>query len=154
MPVIKPRAAGAMQAHQQSIFTIGLRPSVLNFWLNFFNRWRAGQTVNDDEQLNLAEMEESMTASTVSNVPPVFDRSTAGLHLPSSHISLEDQKNLEEERQKLFKLLDVKDDEIQVLSERAKKLEEQMLVQEELILSTQRDYENLTMEMNKIQVCP
>ena len=95
-----------------------------------------------------------MTASTVSNVPPVFDRSTARLHLPSSHISLEDQKNLEEERQKLFKLLDVKDDEIQVLSERAQKLEEQMLVQEELILSTHRDYENLTMEMNKIQVCP
>ena len=110
--------------------------------------------MNADEQLNLAEMEESMTASIASNVPSAFDRPTAQLSLSSSHISLEDRKNLEEEREKLFQLLDAKDDEIQEQSQLVEKLKEQMLEQEELILSTRRDYENLTKEMNKIQVCP
>jgi len=116
------------------------------------NRWRAGQTVSADEQLNLAEMEESMTASMASNVPVAFDRPSAQLSLSSSHISLEDRKYLEEEREKLFQLLDAKDDEIQEQSQLVEKLKEQMLEQEELILSTRRDYENLTKEMNKIQV--
>lgn len=106
-----------------------------------------------DEQLNLAEMEESMTASSVAlNVAPAFNRPTAQLSLSSSHISLEDRKNLEEEREKLYQLLDAKDDEIQEQSQLVEKLKEQMLEQEELILSTRRDYENLTKEMNKIQV--
>jgi hypothetical protein len=58
------------------------------------SRWRAGQTVSADEQLNLAEMEESMTASMAATAPPAFDRPTAQLSLSSSHISLEDRKNL------------------------------------------------------------
>ena len=105
--------------------------------------------MNADEQLNLAEMEESMTASMASNVQPA--RPTADLVIPS-HISQEDRKNLEEEREKLFQLLDSKDDEIQFQSQMVEKLKEQLLEQEELISSTRRDYENLTKEMNKIQV--
>lgn len=52
----------------------------------------------------------------------------------------------------VFQLLDAKDDEIQEQSQLVEKLKEQMLEQEELIVSTRRDYENLTKEMNKIQV--
>ena len=119
---------------------------------NVFHRWRAGQTVSADEQLNFSEMEESMSVSMASNAPVAFDRAAAQLSLTSSHISLEDRKNLEEEREKLFQLLDAKDDEIQEQSQLVEKLKEQMLEQEELIMGTRRDYENLSREMNKIQV--
>jgi len=117
-------------------------------------KWRAGQTVNENEQANLtttSEMEESMSAaSTVDNMR-ALDRPTAQLSLASSHISLEDRTKLEEERERLYQLLDSKDDEIQEQSQLVEKLKDQMLEQEELIASTRRDYENLTREMSKIQ---
>jgi len=111
-------------------------------------KWRSGQTVSADEQLNLTEMEESMTTSVAANN---FDRPTAQLSLVSSHISTEDRKKLEEEREKLFQLLDAKDDEIHEQSQLVEKMKEQINIQEELISSTRRDYENLSKEMNKIQ---
>ncbi|CAB4057558.1 KIF5 [Lepeophtheirus salmonis] len=89
-------------------------------------KWRAGQTVDIDEQLNLAEMEESISAAPSSTN---LNKPTAQLSLVSSHISLEDRSKLTEEREQLYKMLDAKDDEIQ----------------------EQRDYENLTKEMSKIQ---
>lgn len=116
-------------------------------------KWRSGQTVSADEQLNLAntDMEESISAaSSVANMR-ALDRPTAQLSLASSHISLEDRTKLEEERERLYQLLDSKDDEIQEQSQLVEKLKEQMLEQEELIAGTRRDYENLTKEMSKIQ---
>lgn len=116
-------------------------------------KWRAGQTVSADEQLNLAQadMEESISAaSSVANMR-ALDRPTAQLSLASSHISLEDRTKIEEERERLYQVLDSKDDEIQEQSQLVEKLKEQMLEQEELIASTRRDYENLTKEMSKIQ---
>ena len=107
-----------------------------------------------DEQLNLTavDMEESISAaSSVANMK-AFDRPTAQLSLASSHISLEDRTKLEEERERMYQLLDAKDDEIQEQSQLVEKLKEQMLEQEELIASSRRDYENLTKEMSKIQV--
>ena len=59
---------------------------------------------------------------------------------------------MDEERERLYQLLDSKDDEIQEQSQLVEKLKEQMLEQEDLISSTRRDYENLTKEMSKIQV--
>ena len=116
-------------------------------------KWRAGQTVSADEQLTLADMEESMsTASSVANMRDALpSKPTAQLHLTTSHISLEDRTKLEEERERMYQLLDSKDDEIQEQSQLVEKLKEQMLEQEELIASTRRDYENLTKEMGKIQ---
>uniref|UniRef100_A0A0K2SWZ0 Kinesin-like protein n=2 Tax=Lepeophtheirus salmonis TaxID=72036 RepID=A0A0K2SWZ0_LEPSM len=111
-------------------------------------KWRAGQTVDIDEQLNLAEMEESISAAPSSTN---LNKPTAQLSLVSSHISLEDRSKLTEEREQLYKMLDAKDDEIQEQSQLVEKLKEQMLEQEELISSTRRDYENLTKEMSKIQ---
>merc|ERR1712012_672074 len=115
-------------------------------------KWRAGQTVSADEQLALAtDMEESISAaSSVMNMKQL-DRPTAQLSLASSHISLEDRTKLEEERERMYQLLDSKDDEIQEQSQLVDKLKEQMLEQEDLISSTRRDYENLTKEMSKIQ---
>merc|ERR1719211_536649 len=117
-------------------------------------KWRAGQTVSADEQLNLAttDMEESISAaSSVANMRAMEMRPTAQLSLASSHISLEDRTKLEEERERLYQLLDSKDDEIQEQSQLVEKLKEQMLEQEDLITATRRDYENLTREMSKIQ---
>ena len=116
-------------------------------------KWRAGQTVSADEQLNLAQadMEESISAaSSVANMR-ALDRPTAQLSLASSHISLEDRTKIEEERERLYQVLDSKDDEIQEQSQLVEKLKEQMLEQEELIASTRRDYENLTKEMSKVR---
>jgi len=118
----------------------------------FKYRWRAGQTVSAEDQLNIGDMEESMSSSVASNIPlAALDRPTSQF-LVSPLISAEDRKNLEEEREKLFQMLDAKDDEIQEQSQLVEKLKEQMLEQEELIVSTRRDYENLSKEMNKIQV--
>jgi len=111
-------------------------------------RWRSGQTVSADEQLNLAEiaMEESVTAP-----PPKLDKPSAVLDLGTSQISLEERNKLQEERERMYQMLDEKDDEIQEQSQLVEKLKEQMLEQEELISATRRDYESLTKEMTKIQ---
>jgi len=111
-------------------------------------RWRSGQTVSADEQLNLADiaMEESVTAPA-----PKLDKPSAVLDLGTSQISLEERNKLQEERERMYQMLDEKDDEIQEQSQLVEKLKEQMLEQEELISATRRDYESLTKEMTKIQ---
>jgi len=110
-------------------------------------RWRNGQTVSADEQLNLADiaMEESVTQA------PKLDKPSAVLDLGTSQISLEERNKLQEERERMYQMLDEKDDEIQESSQLVEKLKEQMLEQEELISATRRDYESLTKEMTKIQ---
>ena len=67
--------------------------------------------MNTDDQLNLAttDMEESISAaSSVANMRAFDMRPTAQLSLASSHISLEDRTKLEEERERLYQLLDSK----------------------------------------------
>merc|ERR1712223_86558 len=119
-------------------------------------RWRAGDTVSSEDQLAIGD-EARMDESTLSQAPSfqnlaaIADKPTAQLQLTQSHISSEDRTKISEERQRLFQLLDSKDDEIQEQSQLVEKLKEQMLEQEELIASTRRDYENLTKEMTKIQ---
>merc|ERR1719295_2260760 len=110
-------------------------------------RWRSGQTVSADEQLNLAEiaMEENVAP------PAKLDKPSAVLDLGTSQISLEERNKLQEERERMYQMLDEKDDEIQEQSQLVEKLKEQMLEQEELISATRRDYESLTKEMAKIQ---
>jgi len=109
-------------------------------------RWRSGQTVSAEEQLNFAEMEESVTAP-----PAKLDKPSAVLDLGTSQISLEERNKLQEERERMYQMLDEKDDEIQEQSQLVEKLKEQMMEQEELIAATRRDYEALTKEMTKIQ---
>merc|ERR1711902_272149 len=81
----------------------------------------------------------------------MLDKPSAVLNLETSHISLEERNNSQEERERLYQMLDEKDDEIQEQSQLVEKLKEQMMEQEELISSTRRDYESLTKEMSKIQ---
>merc|ERR1712088_522106 len=113
-------------------------------------RWRSGQSVSADEQLNLADlgMEDSVA---LPSSQLKLDKPTAVLDLGTSQISQEERNKLQEERERMYQMLDEKDDEIQEQSSLVEKLKEQMLEQEELISTTRRDYENLTKEMAKIQ---
>jgi len=112
-------------------------------------KWRSGVEVTAEEQLNFAElaMEESVSLP----APPKPDKPSAVLDLGTSQISLEERNKLQEERERMYQMLDEKDDEIQEQSGLVEKLKEQMLEQEELISATRRDYENLTKEMGKMQ---
>ena len=112
-------------------------------------RWRAGQTVSAEEQLNFAEMDESVSVAPQELVK--LDKPSAVLDLGTSQISLEERNKLQEERERMYQMLDEKDDEIQEQSQLVEKLKEQMMEQEELIGATRRDYEALTKEMTKIQ---
>jgi len=115
-------------------------------------RWRAGQTVSQGDQLDLASvgMEESVSSANLLEQAKM-DKPSSRLDLMSSQISLEERNKLQEERERMFQMLDEKDDEIQEQSQLVEKLKEQMLEQEDLITATRRDYENLTREMSKIQ---
>jgi len=115
-------------------------------------RWRAGQTVSQGDQLDLNEvgMEESVSSVNLVETARI-DKPSSRLDLMSSQMSLDERNKLQEERERMFQMLDEKDDEIQEQSQLVEKLKEQMLEQEDLITNTRRDYDNLTREMSKIQ---
>ncbi|GJQ71648.1 Khc [Trypoxylus dichotomus] len=116
-------------------------------------RWRNGETVNVDEQINLndesatpnAVMEESTTATLAGPMP-----ATPALMIGST-LGSEERQKLEQERERLYQQLDEKDEEINQQSQYVEKLKDQIMEQDELILSTRRDYETLQGEMNRIQ---
>ncbi|CAH2001131.1 unnamed protein product [Acanthoscelides obtectus] len=100
------------------------------------NRWRSGETVKPEEQINLQDL------LITDAVTPLMIGSTLGI---------EERTKLEQERERLYQQLDEKDEEINQQSQYVEKLKEQMLEQDELIASTRRDYEALQAEMNRIQ---
>nr|CAG4643721.1 EOG090X014G [Lepidurus arcticus] len=107
-------------------------------------RWRAGEPVKEDEQINLKDMEASVISLSDSGAPPV------GL-VPVSTVPMTVSVMDDNERERLYQQLDEKDEEINQHSQFVEKLKEQILEQEELIASTRRDYESLQQEMNRIQ---
>uniref|UniRef100_A0A182P7N1 Kinesin heavy chain n=1 Tax=Anopheles epiroticus TaxID=199890 RepID=A0A182P7N1_9DIPT len=115
-------------------------------------RWRAGETVNVEEQLDLQQ--DAMEASTP-NVEVLLSQ-PADLPVPATPgggglpLSAE-RDTLEVERERLYQQLDEKDEEINQQSQYVEKLKEQIIDQEELIANTRRDYENLQSEMTRIQ---
>ncbi|XP_022918543.1 kinesin heavy chain-like [Onthophagus taurus] len=116
-------------------------------------RWRSGETVTTDEQVTfndenstpIAAMEESTTEPLVGPMP-----ATPALMIGST-LGSEERQKLEQERERLYQQLDEKDEEINQQSQFAEKLKEQIMEQDELIMSTRRDYEALQGEMNRIQ---
>ncbi|XP_025203439.1 kinesin heavy chain [Melanaphis sacchari] len=117
------------------------------------NRWRCGETVKEDEQVNLQEPMEASTPNVqvdikkelvVGPVPAI----PGGVMTES--MSTEERQKLEEEREALYQQLDDKDEEINQQSQDIEKLKEQIMEQEELLTSTQRDYEQLQQEMHRI----
>ncbi|XP_032674746.1 kinesin heavy chain isoform X1 [Odontomachus brunneus] len=118
------------------------------------SRWRQGETVKPEEQVNLIEGPEVTTPINVSIEGKLDDSpmpATPGGGLMAGSLSNEERQKLEEERERLYQQLDDKDEEINQQSQYVEKLKEQMEEQEELIASARRDYEQLQQEMNRIQ---
>lgn len=118
-------------------------------------RWRAGEKVDQAEQVNLADPMEASTPNVdVVEVAAVVEgpvpATPSGLALIGS-ISGDERTRLETERERLYQQLDDKDEEINQQSQYVEKLREQIMDQEELIANSRRDFENLQTEMTRIQ---
>ncbi|XP_055585559.1 kinesin heavy chain [Uranotaenia lowii] len=118
-------------------------------------RWRAGETVTAEEQLDLQDVMEASTPNVevlLEKVPDLPVPATpSGLVAMTGSINPDVREALEVERERLYQQLDEKDEEINQQSQYVEKLKEQMMDQEELIANTRRDYENLQSEMTRIQ---
>lgn len=112
------------------------------------NRWRKGDAVSVDEQVNLNEAD-AMTPS--QSVIELIPQTPTAIPVSAEPVSNEERQKFEEERARLYVQLDEKDEEINQQSQLIEKMREQMLEQEELITSTRRDYEVLQQEMTRIQ---
>nr|CAH7750175.1 unnamed protein product [Callosobruchus chinensis] len=122
------------------------------------NRWRSGETVKPEEQVNLQDLLISDAVTPVSGMEESIVQEKPSGPLPAtpalmigSTLGIEERTKLEQERERLYQQLDEKDEEINQQSQYVEKLKEQMLEQDELIASTRRDYEALQAEMNRIQ---
>ncbi|KAL7641990.1 UNVERIFIED_CONTAM: hypothetical protein RMT77_007864 [Armadillidium vulgare] len=107
-------------------------------------KWRAGESVSSDEQVQIEKIMEASTTSTSSS--SVLNQSLQHLAAAVDGDALEWAK----ERERFYQQLDEKDDEINLQSQLVEKLREQMLEQEELIATSRRDYELLQSEMNRL----
>ncbi|XP_063975775.1 kinesin heavy chain isoform X2 [Diachasmimorpha longicaudata] len=119
------------------------------------SRWRQGETVKLEEQVNLVEGPDVITPIPIegkveSKVPDGPIPAIPGGGLMAGSLSNEERQKLEEERERLFQQLDDKDEEINQQSQYLEKLKEQLEEQEELIASARRDYEQLQQEMSTI----
>lgn len=116
-------------------------------WLeNELNRWRNGESVPVDEQFDKdkANLDALIIESATNNEKPA---PTAGVKLSDA-----EKEKCEEEIAKLYKQLDDKDEEINQQSQLVEKLKQQMLDQEELLVSTRRDQDNLQAELSRLQL--
>ncbi|CAF1201503.1 unnamed protein product, partial [Didymodactylos carnosus] len=130
-------------------------------------RWRRGETVTKDEQVNLLETDDSLlsisttqsmsslatagsvTASTVG----IFAVGAASVATTSSTIPVL-AANVEEwdkERTTLYQQLDEKDDEINNQSQLIERLKSQLAEQNEVFNHARKDNENLQAELNRLQ---
>ncbi|XP_038854373.1 kinesin heavy chain-like isoform X2 [Salvelinus namaycush] len=109
------------------------------------NRWRNGENVPEEEQLSAKEQKHLEPCD---NTPIIDNMAPAnGLVL----VSTEEKSKYEEDISNLYKQLDDKDDEINQQSQLAEKLKEQMLDQDELLVSTRRDYEKIHEDLSRLQ---
>ncbi|XP_018425219.1 PREDICTED: kinesin heavy chain [Nanorana parkeri] len=107
------------------------------------SRWRNGENVPETEQLS---DNEPIIQETCDETPVNDNNSSIVIR-----ISEEERKKYEEEIRKMYKQLDDKDDEINQHSQLAEKLKQQMLDQEELLVSTRGDNDKVQMELSRLQ---
>ncbi|KAM3934045.1 kinesin heavy chain isoform 2-T2 [Leptodactylus fuscus] len=106
-------------------------------------RWRNGENVPETEQLSDGEQIIQETCDET----PVNDNNSSIV----IRISEEERRKYEEEIRKMYKQLDDKDDEINQQSQLVEKLKQQMLDQEELLISTRGDNDKVQMELSRLQ---
>ncbi|XP_028742091.1 kinesin heavy chain [Peromyscus leucopus] len=107
------------------------------------SRWRNGENVPETERL---AGEDSALGSELCEETPVNDNSSIVVR-----IAPEERQKYEEEIRRLYKQLDDKDDEINQQSQLIEKLKQQMLDQEELLVSTRGDNEKVQRELSHLQ---
>ncbi|CAF1281260.1 unnamed protein product [Adineta steineri] len=111
-----------------------------------FERWRRGETVTKDEQVNLLESDDTLpTTSVVSTVAAA--NPLGGLDLRSS-VNVDEW---EKERSILYQQLDEKDDEINNLAQTIERLKSQIVEQDNIFSQARKDNENLQIELNRLQ---
>ncbi|XP_034176186.1 kinesin heavy chain isoform X1 [Osmia lignaria lignaria] len=120
------------------------------------SRWRQGETVKPEEQVNLVEAPDVTTPINMSiegngKIDDGPMPATPGGSLMAGSLSNEERQKLEEERERLYQQLDDKDEEINQQSQYVENLKEQIDEQAELIATAGREYEKLQQEMNRIQ---
>ncbi|XP_043510969.1 kinesin heavy chain isoform X1 [Frieseomelitta varia] len=141
------------------------------------SRWRQGETVKPEEQVNLVEGLDVTTPinmsiegtiqiyfikneNIVTCVIFIFSTgklddgpmpATPGGNLMAGSLSNEERQKLEEERERLYQQLDDKDEEINQQSQYVENLKEQIHEQAELIATARREYEKLQQEVNRTQ---
>ncbi|CAF1616050.1 unnamed protein product, partial [Adineta ricciae] len=126
-------------------------------------RWRRGETVTKDEQINLHDIDETlsttqslMSLSTVAtssaNSTSVIDSTTGVTNtltaLVASPINADEW---EKERTALYQQLDEKDDEINNLAQTIERLKSQTTEQDDIFSQARKDNENLQAELNRLQ---
>ncbi|KAK6302884.1 hypothetical protein J4Q44_G00272390 [Coregonus suidteri] len=117
-------------------------------WLeNELNRWRNGESVPVDEQFDKEKAQAEVLA--LDNLPN--DKPASTPNMPQLRLTDAEKDKCEVELAELYKQLDDKDDEINQQSQLAEKLKQQILDQEELLVSSRRDHDNLQSELNRLQ---
>uniref|UniRef100_A0A8C5P1Q7 Kinesin family member 5A n=1 Tax=Jaculus jaculus TaxID=51337 RepID=A0A8C5P1Q7_JACJA len=107
------------------------------------SRWRNGENVPETERL---AGEEAALGAELCEETPMNDNSSIVVR-----IAPEERQKYEEEIRRLYKQLDDKDDEINQQSQLIEKLKQQMLDQEELLVSTRGDNEKVQQELSHLQ---
>ncbi|XP_066225474.1 kinesin heavy chain [Saccopteryx leptura] len=107
------------------------------------SRWRSGENVPEMERL---AGEDAVLGAELCEETPVNDNSSIVVR-----IAPEERQKYEEEIRRLYKQLDDKDDEINQQSQLIEKLKQQMLDQEELLVSTRGDNEKVQRELSHLQ---
>ncbi|XP_023172741.2 kinesin heavy chain [Drosophila hydei] len=123
-------------------------------------RWRAGETVKAEEQINMEDLMEASTsnldveaaaqAAGAAAAAAAAAQRTAIANMSSS-VAADERARLATECERLYQQLDDKDEEINQQSQYAEQLKEQVMEQEELIANARREYEALQSEMARIQ---
>ncbi|CAF3566817.1 unnamed protein product [Rotaria sordida] len=116
-------------------------------------RWRRGETVIKDEQINLHEADET-TLPVTQSMTSLSTVTSSVLSPASSFVNTVNVSNVDEwekERSALYHQLDEKDDEINNLAQTIERLKSQTIEQDEVFNQARKDNENLQAELNRLQ---
>ncbi|XP_030564757.1 kinesin heavy chain [Drosophila novamexicana] len=121
-------------------------------------RWRAGETVKAEEQINMEDLMEASTpnleveaAAQAAGAAAAAAAQRTAIANMSASVAADERARLATECERLYQQLDDKDEEINQQSQYAEQLKEQVMEQEELIANARREYEALQSEMARIQ---
>lgn len=125
-------------------------------------RWRAGECVPESEYSNISELASNVSLADSALTPLMsdsmfnsLDRSVMNpqplLSSRTGPVLDAERRKYEEERSKLYQQLDEKDDEIQVQSQLAERLKQQLLEQEDALKQRKVDYDNILSDLQLAQ---